>query len=879
MAEAKQPAPPRAATAPDLIIHEIPRSKDLTDWLKSTAAHDYLQKDPSDFIKALTTIIESCNPVFGHAFSVCIEYNDRTFAAIYAKYSKSQQDDQSQHFSSSALSYGFKQLFAQLAIFFEAQKSPHHTDFLRSKEALIPVTLALRAWSEKDSKLKGGSVLNKLNNFDDVMYSATVLLTDYIADLEVKNERLSGTILHKSDPCLYLYIINNLNKLLADTFSEDRLLAAVIKECRGLADDCTWKIGDEHNFPENLVRKTTDLIKAHEMLPKVSSAHALLAVPSGVSRSLGHSGRSVRNDDAPRPGHEIGMAPTRQLWPDKSRQTGAGHFFRGGLTRNGELPPKDDERMCRDCSLPPCLHCGGRDHSVGWCPRSEGMPGSHCAPGDKEQWSRVGRERQAAFLARRPSFSHRGRPSSETGKALIAAASAQLQTHRPTRAPIVHAQTGFGGMESVASQEKQDHADQGDMGFAMQARLSNSTTFPRVEQSNITGVTSFGIVDGGCNKNLVSEKYFDQIVDPGTTVSANVNFGTANRDPLVADRRGRVTSLLERNNGTYAVYIDNNVHSSSSCADSLLLISECGLLHSGFWIFKTGKHAWMTDGNAWIQYDDPLAIPLDNTSVPGMFVLKMHQRIPTHNAPAPAPAPARAYGAAKLVQTINSTSASDYSETTGDERGIRESVLRWQARLAFPHPAQLAEIIEHSTGHGLTPSQCLKHASRTAIRVLALHRRRPAKSQSQNKTIRDYKPFEAYSMDIQNIRNRLAVSSTLSTLWSTTRKPLPRTTPRTLLHQRSSVCLRLSDAMSRYITTPKSNTYGLTTKRACSRTKSLSISNQSMCFSKPHRLTKSTKTPRSNACTAPCVALSLSYFILGDYHFRCGLVHTPWRSA
>ena len=244
---------------------------------------------------------------------------------------------------------------------------------------------------------------------------------------------------------------------------------------------------------------------------------------------------------------------------------------------------------------------------------------------------------------------------------------------------------------------------------------------------------------------LVSANFFDQIVDLGTVVSAKVPFGTANRDTLLADRRGCVTSFMERNNGTYAVYVENNVYSSSSCADSLFLFSESRLLLSGFWIFKTDTHAWMSEGKAWIKHDDPLAIPLDNTSVPGMFVLKTHQRIPTHNACAPA----RAYGAAELVQPINSTPASDYSETTGDARGICESVLRWQARLAFPHPAQLAEIIAHSTGHGLTPAQCLKYATRTAIRTLSHHRRRPAKGHSQNKTVRNFKPFEAFSMDIQ----------------------------------------------------------------------------------------------------------------------------------
>ena len=382
----------------------------------------------------------------------------------------------------------------------------------------MPVTVALRAWSDKDSKLGGGSVLTKLNEFDAVGFSQPGLLTDYIAELEVKNRRLAGTILFKSDSCLYLYIINNLNAFLVDIYADDHLLAAVVKECRDISDGCIWKICDEHTFPENLVRKTTDLIKAHEMLPKITAAHALLAIPPVRSYSSSRSvPRHLRGGDAPRPGFAVGLIPTRKLEADKSRSTGAGHFFRGGQTNKGGSPIPDDEKKCQDCSFSPCLFCGGRDHSVGWCPRSEGISGTHCAPGDKEQWYRAGRERQATYLANRHSSnSFRRGPPSETGNALIAAASVHI--HRSARAcpQTESVDPGWGRFQvgPSPSNEEHGHDDHADMDFAMQARLSEPSTFPRVEHSNTTGVTSHGILDGGCNKFLLSAKFFIRSLIP-----------------------------------------------------------------------------------------------------------------------------------------------------------------------------------------------------------------------------------------------------------------------------------------------------------------------------------------------------------------------------
>ena len=61
----------------------------------------------------------------------------------------------------------------------------------------------------------------------------------------------------------------------------------------------------------------------------------------------------------------------------------------------------------------------------------------------------------------------------------------------------------------------------------------------------------------------------------------------------------------------------------------------------------------------------------------------------------------------------------------------------------------MAELIEHTTGHGLTREDVLKHARPALIRALAMQRHTPTRSISRNPIHRDYGPNKSVSVDIQ----------------------------------------------------------------------------------------------------------------------------------
>ena len=98
-----------------------------------------------------------------------------------------------------------------------------------------------------------------------------------------------------------------------------------------------------------------------------------------------------------------------------------------------------------------------------------------------------------------------------------------------------------------------------------------------------------------------------------------------------------------------------------------------------------------TDGV--ILADDPRAIRLDNITTPGL--------LPIDNKRSEAPTSAVAGGAANIF-SLDDINDLPYSTSKNHARGIEENVLRWQARLLFPHPDQMADILDHLTGHGLT---------------------------------------------------------------------------------------------------------------------------------------------------------------------------------
>ena len=252
------------------------------------------------------------------------------------------------------------------------------------------------------------------------------------------------------------------------------------------------------------------------------------------------------------------------------------------------------------------------------------------------------------------------------------------------------------------------------------------------------------LADGGANKSITHVDTLLQIADPGTITGNRVVFQTAAKESLVSEYKAACTFRLERQDGTHVMFTEPEMHGAYGCPKSLLLLSENSLLRSGFMILKKDNDVWITENGEWRDFDDPRSIPLDTQTAPGLAYLKGSKMSQELNA-----ASVSALRASEPSRVYSATAGDVYSESNGDARGKENRVFMWQARFGFPHPEQLGDIIEHTVGHGLTKSDVLKYARKTALRTAAFHRRKPARSKSQNKTPRNYQPFESFSMDLQ----------------------------------------------------------------------------------------------------------------------------------
>jgi hypothetical protein len=274
------------------------------------------------------------------------------------------------------------------------------------------------------------------------------------------------------------------------------------------------------------------------------------------------------------------------------------------------------------------------------------------------------------------------------------------------------------------------------------------------------------VLDGGCTKSLGGTNTYMALRDPNCEVIGDTIYGTAGGE-LTSDRRSKAVYHLRKNNGSIFTLNDSCLHHSPTSDPNMLLLSESVITDADLTIIKNKTGCWIASCSSHPQ-DHPDSMPI-RRSPNGLYQLRVDnmpdasemkkknkgdqsfQANTTDCGDTPAMSPVTDDNSISVKEaplvSLTDITTSAYSASNKDlaHLGKEETVKLMQGRLGFPNPTLLANIVEHTTGLGITPSDATKHARRIQIRAMAFQRRRPARSTSQNKHPRPYKAHEAAS--------------------------------------------------------------------------------------------------------------------------------------